>query len=181
MLFREKLKRQISIPDGSTAVANLQLGTCERFRFDGAHKIDIAILDKTGSSCIPCEAKLGNDRLGKIQFEKRFLESCQTSHKDTRIAGSMIAILERKLPSPCLTAPIMVSQEGKDYQMTLPWVLILRKAIHESWTKSGVPTLSTRCIHISFETLVEAFGGKTPFNSLVSELVRFDYYGTWMV
>ncbi len=181
VLFNEQLNRLISIPVGSTAVANLQLCNCGRFRFDGAHKIDIAILDKTGSSCIPCEAKLGNVRLGKTQFEKRFLEPCQTSHKDTRIAGSMIAIFERKLPSQCLASSIMVSHEGKDYQMTLPWALILREAIHRSWTKSGVPSLSSRCINISFESLVEAFGGKTPFNSLVSELVRFDYYDTWMV
>ncbi len=68
VLFGEQLKRLISIPDGSTAVANLQLATCGRFRFDGAHNIDIGILDKAGSSCIPCEAKLGNDRLGKTQF-----------------------------------------------------------------------------------------------------------------
>jgi hypothetical protein len=180
-LFRARLSSVISFPGVSVAIPNLQLATCDHFRFDGAHKIDIAILDKAHSSCIPCEAKLGNDRLGKTQFEKRFMEPCRMSHKNTRIAGSMIAIFERKLPIPCLDSPIKVSHEEKDYQVTSPWVLILRKAIHDSWTRRGKPSLSKGCIHISFENIVEAFGGKAPFNSLVGELVSFDYYDTWMV
>jgi len=180
-LFAEQLGRTIPFPDGSTAIPNLQLTTCGPFRFDGAHKIDIAILDKAAFSCIPCEAKLGNYRLGKTEFEKRFLGSCLTSHKNTRIAGSMIAILERKLPSTCLNSPVLVRHEGRDYQVTLPWVLILRKTVYDSWTKYGVPLLSHSCIHISFEAIVEALGGKTPFNSLVGELVNFDYYETWKV
>jgi hypothetical protein len=180
-LFAEQLGRTISLPDGSIAIPNLQLTACNPFRFDGAHKIDIAILDKATFSCIPCEAKLGNDRLGKTEFEKRFLGSCPTSQKNTRIAGSMIAILERKLPSPCLNSPVLVSHEGRDYRVTSPWVLILRKAVYDSWAKYGAPLLSPACIHISFEAIVEALGGKAPFNSLVCELVNFDYYETWKV
>jgi len=180
-LFRAGLSSVMSFPFVSAAVPNLQLTTCGRFRFDGAHKIDIAILDKNNSSCIPCEAKLGNDRLGRTQFEKRFMEPCRTSHEDTRIAGSMIAILERKLPTPCLASPIKVSHEEKEYQVTSPWVLIMRKDIHDSWSRRGSPSLSKGCIQISFEKIVEALGGKTPFNSLVGEFVSFDYYDTWMV
>jgi len=180
-LFSRQLSGVISLPDGSTAVPNLQLATCGSFRFDGAHKIYIAILDKAGLSCMPCEAKLGNDRLGKREFEKRFLRSCLTSHDNTRIAGSMISILERKLPSPYLNSPVLVGHEGRGYQLTSPWVLIMRKKIHDSWTKFGVPSLSSACIYISFEAIVEALGGKTPFNSLVAELVSFDYYEAWVV
>ena len=60
-------------------------------------------------------------------------------------------------------------------------VLIVRKAINDSWARYGVPSLSSDCIHISFEAIVSAFGGKTPFNSLVGELVNFDYYEKWIV
>jgi len=180
-LFARQLNKTSSLSDGYAAVPNLQLATCGCFRFDGAHKIDIAILDKASLSCIPCEAKLGNSRLGKTAFEERFLGSCRTSHKNMRIAGSMMAILERKLPSPCLNYPILISHEGGVYKLTSPWVLIMRKDIHDSWTKYGKPSLSSACIHISFEAIVEALGGKTPFNSLVSEMVSFDYYETWMV
>lgn len=180
-LFGERVSRVSPFLDGSTAVPDLQLATCGPFRFDGAHKVDIAILDETHSRCIPCEAKLGNDRLGKTEFENRFLECCQTSHKDTRISGSMIAILERKLPRQCLTSPIIVNHEGREYRVTSPWVLILRKTTLNSWANRGSPPLSTGCTDISFETIVEAFGGKEPFNSLVGELVTFDYYEAWMV
>jgi hypothetical protein len=180
-LFGERVSLVTSFPDGSPAVPDLQLATCGRFRFDGAHKIDIAILDRAHSRCIPCEVKLGNDRLGKTQFEQRFMECCQTSHKDTRISGSMIAILERKLPRQCLTSPILVDHEGREYKVASPWVLILRKAILDSWVNRRMPPLSTGCTMISFETIVDAFGGKKTFNSLVGELVTFDYYDAWMV
>jgi hypothetical protein len=180
-LFAEQLDRTISLPDGSTAIPNLQLTTCGPFRFDGAHKIDIAILDKAALSCIPCEAKLGNDRLGKTEFEKRFLGSCAMSHKNTRIAGSMIAILERKLPSPCLHSPVLVNHEGRVYQVSSPWVLIMRKTVYDSWTKYGAPLLSPVGIQITFEAIVEALGGKARFNLLVNELLNFDYYEAWKV
>ena len=181
VLFLEHLCRVISYTSGSSAVPNLQLATCGDLRFDGAHKVDIAILDKDALSCIPCEAKLGNDRLGKTEFENRFLGSCQTSHNDTRIKGSMIAILERKLPIQCLNSPVLVTHEGRNYQLTSPWILITRKTILNSWAKYGLPPLSPACIHIAFEAIVEALGGKTPFNALVSELVSFDYYDRWKV
>lgn len=177
----EQLSSSISLPDRSTAVPNLQLATCRPFKFDGAHKIDVAILDKATLSCIPCEAKLGNDRLRKAEFEKRFLRLCLTSHKNTRITGSMIGILERKLPSPCLNSPVLVSHEGKDYHVTSSWVLIVRKAILDTWTKYGVPSVTSACIPVSFEAIVDSLGGKMPFNSLVGDMVNFDYHEAWMV
>jgi hypothetical protein len=180
-LFAERLRGAALLPEESTAVPNLQLSSCAGFRFDGAHKIDIAILDETRFSCIPCEAKLGIDRLGKRQFETRFLMPCATSHQDSRIAGSMTAILERRLPDVCLNAPVVVNHHGREYEVTSPWVLIAKKAIHDSWQKSGLPSFSPACLHVSFEAIVEALGGKTPVNSLVGELLSFDYYGAWMV
>lgn len=180
-LFVERLRGVVPLSEKSTAVPNLQLLACAGFRFDGAHKIDIAILDGTRFSCIACEAKLGNDRLGKRQFETRFLMPCTTSHQDARIAGSMTAILERKLPDVCLSAAIIANHHGIEYEVTSPWVLIVRKAIHDSWQRSGLPSFSPACLHVSFEAIVEALGGKTPFNSLVDELLSFDYYETWMV
>ncbi len=180
-LFAEALKGVIAFPDRLTAVPNLQLSACAEYRFDGAHKIDMAILDRTASSCVPCEAKLGKDRLGKKEFENRFLKPCLTSHRDSRIAGSMISILERKLPSRCLDTPVLVNHEGRAYQVTSPWILIMRRSIYDSWKRHGAPSLSPACIHISFESIVQAFGRKVPFNSLVAELVSFDYYETWKI
>jgi hypothetical protein len=93
----------------------------------------------------------------------------------------MAAIFERKLPDACLNASITASHHGRDYEVASPWFLIVRKAIVESWQKSGPPSFSPACIHISFESIVEAFGGKKPFNSLVGDLLSFDYYEIWMI
>ena len=179
-LFAEQLLRLNSVPESTTAIPNLQLGSCGSYQFDGAHKIDIAILDRTTSSCIPCEAKLGNDRLGKSEFEKRFLKPCSTSHGNRRINGSMIAILDGKLPDQCSNSSILVSHEGNEYQVVPIWVLIVRERILNSWAKNGMPALSSSCIRVSFEAIVDSFGGRVPFNSLVTELVHFDYYEKWI-
>ena len=179
-LFAEQLAGLISLPESSTAVPNLQLATCGPYQFDGAHKIDIAILDTTTFSCIPCEAKLGNDRLRKSEFEKRFLGPCGTSHRNTQITGNMIAILDRTLPDHCLNSSIVACRDGKEYQVTHFWVLVMREVILDSWRKFGAPKFSSACIPVSFEAIVESFGGKLPFNLLVSELVNFDYYEKWM-
>lgn len=179
-LFAKQLARLISLPESTTAIPNLQLASCGPYQFDGAHKIDIAILDSTTLSCIPCEAKLGNDRLGKSEFEKRFLRPCGRSHGNRRITGSMIAILDRKLPDQCLNSSVLVSHEGNKYQVVPIWVLIVRESILNSWAKNGVPALSSTCITVSFETIVDSFGGKVPFNSLVGGLVNFDYYEKWI-
>jgi hypothetical protein len=181
-LFAEALNGAIYFNTAPTAVPSLRLSSCARFRFDGAHKIDIAIIDSAALRCVPCEAKLGNDRLGKKEFGARFLKPCsQTAHPDPRIGGSMISILERKLPSECLDVPVCASYEGRDHQVTLPWILIMRKAIYDSWERHGTPPLSPMCIRVSFESIVQAFGGKEPFNTLVCKLVSFDYYDIWKV
>ncbi|OGP53558.1 MAG: hypothetical protein A2162_01805 [Deltaproteobacteria bacterium RBG_13_52_11b] len=178
--FAKQLSGLISLPESPTAVPNLQLATCGPYKFDGAHKIDTAILDDTTLSCIPCEAKFGNDRLGKLEFEKRFLRPCGMSHGNTRITGNMIAILDRKLPNQCLNSSVLVNHKGNEYQVVPRWVLILRESILDSWAKNGVPGLSSACITVSFETIVDLFEGKAPFNSLVAELVNFNYYEEWI-
>ena len=70
LLFTKRLKGLTPISEESTAVSELQLSSCGDYGFDGAHKIDVAILDKITGGCIPCEAKLGKDRLGKSEFVK---------------------------------------------------------------------------------------------------------------
>jgi hypothetical protein len=43
-----------------------------------------------------------------------------------------------------------------------------------------MPALSSICIMVSFERIVDSFGGRIPFNSLVTELVHLDYYEKWI-
>jgi len=179
-LLADRLGSAVPLSPGALAVRELRLSTCGRYSFDGNHKIDVAILDKASKACIPCEAKLGLTLLSGPAFEDRFLKKCGTSHGDRRITGKMTAILERKLPNPCSGLPILVVHEGTDYELTPRWLLIAREQVLAAWRSKGRPALSERCAALSVEEVVEAYGGHAEFNSLVRELLEFDYHSTWL-
>ena len=96
-----------AISENLVIVPEVRPNNCGPLAFDGTHRIDVAVLDLDTRICFPFEAKLGLDRLSKNEFSKRFLNQCGTSHKDTRVRGSMISILERMLPR---TTSIAVSR-----------------------------------------------------------------------
>ncbi len=163
-----------------TAIPELKLNKCNSLLFDGAHKVDIAIVDKETGTCTPIEAKLGLDRLSKNEFQNRFLSGCGTSHKNTRITGSMISILERNLPDTCKHIPLTVTTKNSDYVLSEAWILLCRKKVLEKWKKNGAPNLSKNCKVIAFEDLAKIFGTKDDFNSLVTKVLKQDYYDNWI-
>lgn len=163
----------------NTAVPEIRLNNCGTLGFDGVHKIDVAVLNSVTNKCYPIEAKLGFDRLSKNEFEKRFLKECGTSHNDTRVSGSMISILERKLPNACSNNDLSVTHGGGVYSLTPAWSLICRKAVIQKWQQNGQPDLSKNCRVVAFESLVEIYGSHSAFNSLVNQLVTIDYYKVW--
>jgi len=160
-------------------VPELRLNSCGSLYFDGAHKIDISVLDTDNHICYPIEAKLGLDRLSKNEFNKRFLGRCETSHGNSRVKGNMISVLERKLPNECLASDLSVSFEGQSYALTKRWGLICRKVVLNNWLLKGKPELSTNCNVISFESLVSSYGGEKEFNRLVADIVSFNFYEKW--
>lgn len=159
------------------ACPEVQLCNCGHYRFDGAHKVDVALLHRDRGICVPCEAKLGQDRLSASAFDGRFLQPCGTSHKDSRIAGSMIAILEGRLPETCCDRPVVVRHEGVEYTLTPLWFLIVRRRVIESWGRKS--PVSQNCLTVPMEDIVEAYGGAARFNELVTELITKDYYREW--
>ncbi len=162
-----------------TFVPELHLNNCGDLSFDGAHKIDVAVLNENRNDCYPIEAKLGFDRLGKNEFERRFLNECETSHNNTRVKGCMISILERKLPEACKNRELAVKRRDKTYTVTSKWSLVCRKPVLEKWKKNGRPNFSTDCRVVSFESLVEMYGSRSAFNSLVKQLISIDFYKAW--
>lgn len=165
--------------DQNIFVPEIRLNNCGALGFDGVHKVDIAVLNSVTKSCYPVEAKLGFDRLGKNEFEKRFLKECGTSHGDSRVTGSMISILERKLPDTCANRDLSVMHGENTFLLTPKWSLVCRKSIIEKWKQAGRPALSSNCHVVAFENLVEMYGSHSAFNSLVKQLVSFDYYKMW--
>jgi hypothetical protein len=147
-------------------------------RFDGAHRLDIGLFDLSARRCIAVEAKLGLTRMSAREFTRRFLNGCGTSHEGRRIKGSVISILERKLPG-AEYEPIEVVRDGKTYVLDSPWTLIVRDEILEAWSRSERPPLSEKCRILSLQRIVESFGDKESFNNLVTDLVKGDYYEQW--
>ena len=168
------------IPTELRAVADLQLTACGKFGFDGAHKINVAILAPTIHDCLAVETRLGLDRLGQRDFDKRFLQPCTGSHKNSRVAGSMIAILERKLPDPDERHAVQTEHAGETYRVRPRWALVVRQRTLDDWQAHGRLALSENCVPLSFESLVAALGGRDPFNALVADLLPRDYYAAWI-
>lgn len=179
-LFVEKgLLYTITMTD-LRAIPEVQLTRCGKYRFDGAHKVDVVVIVQSKRECIAIEVKLGFDRLGKHEFEKRFLKRCGKSHGERRISGSMIAILEGKLPASCENEPIVVNYRGAIYHLVPQWALVVRRRVLDAWGKNGRPAFSEKCVPLSFESVVSRYGGRGPFNALVSKLACGDYYREWI-
>lgn len=174
---------EIDISLSFQAMPEVPLKNYGKYRFDGAHAIDIAVLfpDVDCGKCLGIEAKLGMERLTSNAFDGRFLKQCGTSHNGTRITGSMIAILEGKLPPECTGETVFVEHNKKRYSLLNKWVLIVRQRILDGWNRNGKPDLTDRCIPISFESIVKSYGDQNAFNKLVHELVDGDYYQEWIV
>lgn len=169
-----------AISENLVIVPEVRPNNCGPLAFDGTHRIDVAVLDLDTRICFPFEAKLGLDRLSKNEFSKRFLNQCGTSHKDTRVRGSMISILERMLPSECNNHEMTVDYQNRAYPVSKKWGLICRAKIIKKWSNAGSPPLSPDCIPICFEDLATAYGSAQEFNTLVTELLNQDYYANWV-
>lgn len=180
-VFSQRLDLNV---DRCRAVTEAPLSRSGRFGFDGASRIDVALLDQAATPnssrrrCVPCEAKLGTERMTERAFNARFLRECKTSHGDTRIRGSMPAILERKLEG-VLDRELITTVAGEDFDVTSKWALVLREQIARKWV-THPPALSGRCTLVVFEELVEAYGGAKAFDALVRELTLFDYHDAWL-
>ncbi|MBL8026627.1 MAG: hypothetical protein JNL74_09460 [Fibrobacteres bacterium] len=161
------------------ALPNIQLTSCGNYRFDGAHKLDIGILDISKKECVAIELKLGKDRLSASQIDRRFLCNCGTSHNNSRISGNMMAILERKLPDQCKSCEIEISVEEELYTLSKRWFFVCRQQVVDSWTVSK-PSLSENCTIITAESIIEKLGDKSIFNDIVKSHIDFDYYEKWI-
>ncbi len=176
------LIRSIGFPirENLAIIPEVHLSSCGPLAFDGTHRIDIAVLDLDNKICFPFEAKLGLDRLGKNEFEKRFLNHCGTSHKNTRVRGSMIAILERLLPEQCKGQELTVKYQNQIYPVSKKWGLICRAQIIKKWINNGSPSLSKDSVLVRFEDLAAAFGSEDAFNALVTTLLDQNHYKNWV-
>jgi hypothetical protein len=167
-----------NLSEMSRVVVELPLGSwCGRI-FDGAHRVDVAVVDK--EICFPIELKLGLSRMRSKEFSKRFLASISTSHGDRRIKGGMISILDRRWEGR-EDDVIEIDTANFNTSLSRAWALVIRKEIVKKWMDTEYPPLSSYCKLVVLEDLIDVFGSPNEFNELVKDLVTGDYFNEWFV
>ncbi len=97
----------------------------------------------------------------------------------------MMAILERKFKDVAdahdLVARVQdgASKDPKSFVLTREWFVVARRSIVTRW-KLAPPTFSPYVKLLAFEDIVDAFGGKSAFNTLVKSLLDIDFYDAWL-
>jgi hypothetical protein len=165
--------------DKEAVLCEIPLAYWNNQKFDGAHRIDVAILNTSAASCVALELKLGLSRMASGEFTRRFLSGTSSSHKNTRVKGSMISILER-LSMDSSSESTYAERRGERILVDSVWVLVIRRQVLEKWRTSTPPSLSKKCQIVAFEEIVESYGDRNTFNKLVSNLVVGDYYREWL-
>ncbi len=159
--------------------ANVNLVAYAGLSFDGASCVDLVFRVKENLG-IPFELKLGETRLTKSRIDEEWLSGCESSHKGKRWKGNMMSVLERKFPASLPPDVLRARLDDGELPLTTEWFIIARSRVIESWTGAAEPDFSPNVHLVSFEAIVERFGGKEPFNEMVRKLLSFDFYSAWV-
>ena len=88
-----RLQRPIEFLSEKATLGVLANG--EEWICDGAQRVDV-LCGSSGQWAMAFELKLGEERLGANEFQRRFLKECATSHAGSRLKGAMISVLDRR-------------------------------------------------------------------------------------
>lgn len=160
------------------AYPHCELSPLRDIAFDGQHKVDVVLWVKP-ESAIALELKLGMTRLDLNSFQERFLAPCDKSHDGSRIKGTMIAILERRFG--CVSADkdlYVLIEDRKPVKLSPTWGLVMQQSVLDKWN-GKLAALSDHVVLRSIQKLVHDCGGKQEFNTLVKNLLDFDYFDEW--
>lgn len=145
---------------------------------DGEQRVDVLCTGE--DKAIAFEAKLGETRMAVAEFRKRFCTRCEKSkHTDSRLSGSMIAILERSLPFD--GAPTLVAEvEDARWTLAQSWWLVVRQSIFNKWHRAeNIPVKAARVL--VFDTLAQIYGSRQQFDQMVQRVVGSDFAGRWSI
>lgn len=144
---------------------------------DGEQKVDV--LCAGVATAIAFEAKLGETRLASSEFRRRFCGQCKTSHSESRLSGSMVAVLDRNLPFDG-TSDLIASVDDEQWTLARSWWLVVRQSVLDKWRKAkDVPVTSARIL--VFDTLARTYGSRQQFDQLVQRVVGSDFAGRWRI
>lgn len=147
------------------------------FSCDGAQTIDVLCAGRNGLA-VAIEVKLGETRMTRAEFRKRFCIPCEESrHLDSRLRGSMVAVLERDLPF-LEESELAANVNGDEWRINQAWWLVVRQRVWRSW-RGVSPVRSARVM--LFEDLARAYGGEREFDNLVTEILGSGFASRWGV
>ena len=162
------------------AYAEVRLLPYAGIAFDGAHRIDM-VCTLSGNRGAAFEIKLSETRLTKWRIDEEWLSGCALSHRGKRFKGNMMSILERTFPESVPQDDLRAEHvAGETVSLLTEWYVITRLSVLESWEGPGRPGFSHHVHFLHFERIVQEYGGKVRFNSLISELLTFDFYDVWL-
>lgn len=118
--------------------------------------------------------------MASAEFRKRFCTRCEKSkHADSRLSGSMIAVLERSLPFEGVPKLVAKVDEAR-WTLALPWWLVVRQSIVNKWIKAkDIPVKSARIL--AFDSLAQIYGSRQQFDQMVQRVVASDFAGRWRI
>lgn len=149
------------------------------YTFDGASRVDVVLWIRPNLA-VALELKLGATRLTKTRIDDEFLRECRTSHNGTRIAGNMMAILDRRFGKIAPADGLNVELGVALVSVSRHWFVVTRQSVLDRWVGDDRPDFSPSTVCVTIGSLVAAFGGKQPFNDLVRELLSIDYFDEWV-
>lgn len=164
---------------GTIVHSNANLLPYGGIAFDGASCVDLVVQVREDLG-VPFELKLGETRLGKSRIDEEWLSGCALSHQGKRFKGNMMSILERKFPSTLLSDVLKARLPDGALPLTNEWIIIARSKVLATWIPPGRPSFSDKVQFLSFEKVVDRFGGKPAFNGMVRELLNIDFYTAWV-
>ena len=142
---------------------------------DGAQTVDVLCVGQ--QRAIAMEAKLGLTRMSPSEFPKRFCDPCSISgHSDPRLNGSMIAVLDRRLPFVNGRVCARIGDQG--WLLGPHWWLVVRERVWNSWAV----VLPVRLARILvFDELARLYGDGHDFDDLVRHIIGNDFAKRWRV
>jgi hypothetical protein len=176
--LRELVSSEFALSEPRIAFPETPLGRFDDRAFDGACRIDVAVLLKPDAATA-FELKLGGTRLSAQRVNEEWLAPCATSHGGQRWKGNVMAVLDRRFSEP-VDDQLTVTIGGRTLPLTPEWFIVARKETVNSWQRLR-PSFSRNVGLIAFEDVVEGFGGEEPFNRLVREMLDVNFYREWVV
>jgi hypothetical protein len=149
----------------------------DEYTCDGEQKVDVLCAGE--ATAIAFEAKLGQTRLASSEFRRRFCGQCKTSHSESRLSGSMVAVLDRNLPFEG-TSDLIASADDKQWTLARSWWLVVRQNVFDNWQSArDIPVTSARIL--VFDKLAQTYGSRQQFDQLVQRVVGSDFAGRWRI